>query len=164
MSKYFDNSEEWSEEKIFNVGLPRPFAKVPKIFLNTPSIKKMRLAKKFPVPWQSFPKFHGNTLGIVFENEDRIYIDSLCPYCGIRFNNEEICIRWTATDSIPSREGPRIFSDSYPFHIECMKQARIFCPHMRETKDEEFEIGSFIFLKAKADSYTKPFKKNTPKE
>ena len=38
-----------------------------------------------------------------------------------------------------------------PFHIECMKQARIFCPFMKKRKDFEFEQGKFKHIKANAD-------------
>ena len=34
-----------------------------------------------------------------------------------------------------------------PLHIECMRQARIFCPHMKKTTEDEFEYGDFITLK-----------------
>jgi hypothetical protein len=40
-------------------------------------------------------------------------------------------------------------SDSHPFHFECMKQARMFCPHMKKTKDSEFETGKYSELREK---------------
>ena len=46
-----------------------------------------------------------------------------------------------------TKKGPNVFSDNYPFHIECMKQARIFCPRMRQTENSEFEYGRYQDLK-----------------
>ena len=34
-------------------------------------------------------------------------------------------------------------SDFHPFHLKCMKQARVYCPFMRTLKDEEFEISLY---------------------
>ena len=42
----------------------------------------------------------------------------------------------------------RVFSDSYPHHLECMKQARIFCPFMRTLIDKNFETGEYDILRS----------------
>jgi hypothetical protein len=34
-------------------------------------------------------------------------------------------------------------SDFHPFHLKCMKQARVYCPFMRTLKDEEFDISLY---------------------
>ena len=36
-----------------------------------------------------------------------------------------------------------VLSDSHPFHLECMRQARIYCPHMVNTTDNEYIIGEY---------------------
>lgn len=153
MSKYFDDSLEWQEDKIDYSGIPRPFSKVPKSrqFKNN----NFFLHPRVPIPWQSYPIFEdGRELGLIDENEKQVYSKNLCPYCGINFLPEETVIRWTTTDRIPEKNGPRVLSDSYPFHINCMKQGRIFCPHMRKTKDTEFEIGPYWQLRKNAIDYT----------
>jgi hypothetical protein len=141
-NKYFDGAHRWEENDIKTVGLPRPWA----------TSKRKDLAKKFPIPWQSEDRFDSfGHLGLNQNNEDIVYEKNLCSYCGIEIKNKETVIRWTSAPlEFTSREGPRIFSDFHPLHLECMKQARIFCPHMRKLKDLDFETGKFKELKQNA--------------
>jgi hypothetical protein len=141
-NKYFINSSLWQESDLNTVGLPRPFA-IPKI---------KNLAKKVPIPWQSEDRFESlGHLGLNQKNEDMVYQKNLCSYCGIEIKNNETAIRWiSAPLKFTSREGPRVFSDFHPLHLECMEQARIFCPHMRKLQNLDFEIGKYKKLKQNA--------------
>lgn len=141
-NKYFDNAHRWQESDVDIVGLPRPFA-IP--------IRK-DLAKKVPIPWQSEDRFESlGHLGLNQKNEDVVYEKNLCSYCGIEIKNDEITIRWiNAPLASTFREGPRVFSDFHPLHLECMEQARIFCPHMRKLQDSDFETEKFKKLKQDA--------------
>ena len=134
-------------------GLPRPY-----IYLSDEQRKqpiwsklilknKLYLHKKIPVPWQSNPIFNGHDqFSLIKENEEKVYIKGVCAFCGIKFNKNDKCARWLTIIGIPGIE-PNVFSDYYPFHIYCMKQARIFCPKMRQTSDDEFEYGFYKILK-----------------
>ena len=140
--KYFDGAHLWQENDVDTVGLPRPFA-IP---------NRKDLAKKVPIPWQSEDRFEfmGN-LGLNQNNEDTVYEKNLCSYCGIKIKNKEIVIRWiNAPLALTYREGPKVFSDFHPLHLDCMEQARIFCPHMRKLQDLDFETGKFKKLKQNA--------------
>ena len=65
--------------------------------------------------------------------------------------DKEIVIRWIkAPLALTFKEGPKVFSDFHPLHLECMEQARIFCPHMRKLQDSDFETGKFKKLKQNA--------------
>ena len=140
--KYFINSNLWQESDLDTVGLPRPFA--------IPNIKN--LAKKVPIPWQSEDRFESlGHLGLNQKNEDLVYKKNLCSYCGIKIKNNEITIRWiSAPLGLTTKEGPKVFSDFHPLHLECMKQARIFCPHMRKLQDLDFKTGEYEKLKQDA--------------
>ena len=122
---------------------------------------------KIPVPWQSVPVFtdEGAFFNVIEENEKKIYLNDLCPYCGITINKDEISVRWMLDSDNANMIGPRIFSDNMPFHINCMKQARIFCPHMQKTIDSEFQCGIYKDLKKISHVWMKGIlsKKNTPK-
>jgi hypothetical protein len=139
---YFKNSWQWKEEDVNTVGLPRPFA--------FPNRKGM--AKKVPIPWQSEDRFESKGhLGLNQINEDLIFENCLCGYCGIKINNNEITQRWiTAPLEFTTREGPKVFSDFHPLHLKCMEEARIFCPHMRKLQDSHFEIGKYKELRQNA--------------
>jgi hypothetical protein len=141
-NKYFSKAKKWNESDINTTGLPRPFA--------TPVRKD--LAKKVPIPWQSEDRFESlGHLGLNQKNEDSVYKKDLCSYCGIEIKNNEIVIRWiNAPLAFTSKEGPKVFSDFHPLHLECMKQARIFCPHMRKLEDLDFETGIYKELKQNA--------------
>lgn len=140
--KYFDGSSKWEEKDVNTTGLPRPWA-IP---------QRKNLAKKVPIPWQSEDRFQSlGHLGLNQKNEDLVYKNNLCSYCGIEIKNSEIVTRWiTAPLALTSREGPKVFSDFHPLHLECMKQARMFCPHMRKLQDSDFETGKFKELKQNA--------------
>ena len=141
-NKYFDGAHRWQEDDVDTVGLPRPWA----------TSKRKDLAKKFPIPWQSEDRFESmGHLGLNLKNEDRVYIEELCPYCGIKINNEEIVTRWFTCELVlVNRDNRWVYSDLHPFHINCMEESRIFCPHMRKLKDEDFEIGIYKKLKKNA--------------
>jgi hypothetical protein len=160
----FLNAKKWSKQNKNDLGLPRPIFNVPEDHRKKPkktkvvSEKTLYLHKVVPIPWQSEPEFSENKqLNLIFENEEKTYKDGRCPYCGILFNLNDNVIRWTVYIGTPTKEGPNILSDNYPFHFECMRQARKFCPRMRETKDYEFETGSFEVLKMHADDYINQF-------
>jgi hypothetical protein len=157
MSKYFKNSHEWAVEDIDFVGLPRPFKN-----LTTSYIEKVKdrffISKKIPIPWQSFPVLDegsGLAFNVIEKNEIMVFKDSLCAYCGIKIKDEEDSVRWTVSDMnnfiINSKNGPRVFSDFHPFHIECMKQARIFCPFMKKLEEKDFQYDKFKQLKKNAN-------------
>jgi hypothetical protein len=141
-NKYFNGAHKWQESDVDMTGLPRPFA--------TPIRKD--LAKKVPIPWQSEDRFESlGHLGLNQNNEDLVYKNNLCSYCGIEIKNKETAIRWiNAPLESTSREGPKVFSDFHPLHLECMKQTRIFCPHMRGLQDLDFETGTYKKLKQNA--------------
>jgi hypothetical protein len=154
MSKYFLKNLIWNENTKNTTGLPRPYTDVPKSFWRLKN-KSFYLHKKIPIPWQSIPIFDKKmtVLNVIQENEKKIYEENLCPYCGVVINSNEISIRWKEHKGIPNNLGPRVFSDLHPFHIECMEQARIFCPFMRKTKDSEFEYGEYVILRNNTDSW-----------
>lgn len=162
MKKYFNNSFEWSKNGIDHIGLPRPFFTISKDFAK---LFNFKMPKKVPVPWQSFPGVYAEQIkgffSIILTNESQVYNNNLCAYCGIKILNDENCIRWTNSQGKPSEEGPAVASDSHPFHFECMKQARIFCPHMKTQTDDTFEVGTFESLRKNADAHINKYK-NTP--
>jgi hypothetical protein len=139
---YFKNSWQWREEDVDTIGLPRPFA-----FPN-----RRGMAKKAPIPWQSEDRFaSGGHLGLNLKNEDKVFDEDLCPYCGIKINNEDVVIRWNTQDLVLfNRDSRWVYSDLHPFHIECMDEGRIFCPFMRKLKDKDFETGKYVDLKINA--------------
>lgn len=152
---------KWSPEFKDYLGLPRPFAQISQYYqknkpLGSKTKSSFYLHETVPIPWQSAPIFSdGRQLGIILENEDRVYLEDLCAYCGIKINNDEQCVRWTFDDVVPRKESTRIFSDTHPFHEKCMKQARVYCPYMREREDEEFQYGRYDILKNNAIQFLK---------
>lgn len=159
MLNIFDNAKQWTVESKDFIGLPRPFYTTPKDFYDKKHFSfktnmKFFMHKIVPIPWQSFPFFiEGGGLGLIQKNESRVYIEKLCPYCGKHIQDEEIVIRWKNHDKIPTLDGPRVWSDYHPFHIECMKQGRKYCPFMRSTKNKEFETGQYKELLQNAIDY-----------
>jgi hypothetical protein len=141
----------WNEKTKEILGLPRPYIVTDPKFYQQKGLPY--ISKKIPIPWQSKPNMTVRPIDLIIENEDLIYKNKICPYCGIKFKEQEFVIRWMAIDAMPTEIGPRVFSDSYPFHIDCMKQARIFCPFMKDTKDSEFEHGVYNELCKKAELY-----------
>jgi len=152
MSKYF--KQKWSQNFINFIGLPRPYLKVDYKyrFKGQSDLKdNFFLHPEVPVPWQSMPNINRRNafFNVIDRNEEKVISEKRCPYCGNIFLDNEKCIRWTSPDKTPSKDSTRIFSDVSPLHIECMEQARIFCPHMRKTSDGEFEIDIYIILRDK---------------
>jgi hypothetical protein len=135
----------WSEENKNITGLPRPYAITNPKFYDF--MGKLYIHKKIPIPWQSAPMMTDRPIELVIENESRVFAESLCAYCGVKIKEDEYVCRWISSDSMPTEIGPRVYSDTHPFHINCMKQARVFCPFMRKTKDNEFEYGRYDILK-----------------
>jgi len=139
---------EWSDSTRNYLGLPRPFAKVSKIYR-----KKSKLGAKVPIPWQSSAKNEGGSfLRIVQENEDIVYYNSLCSYCGMVINNNEYVVKWNNPnmDKI-THDSNFVFSDIHPLHLECMRQTRIYCPGMKERTEKEFEYGLYLNLKKNSE-------------
>ena len=151
MSKYFNGAVEWNEQNKNIRGLPRPFGKVSREFKNK-VIDRYHIPKIIPVPWQSIPIFDIETLvplNVNKTNESLIFIENRCAYCGASFIGDESCIRWKIPSDMKKETNSLVKSDSHPFHFECMKQARMFCPHMKKTKDSEFETGKYSELREK---------------
>ena len=155
MKKVFLDSLKWSIDLKNYVGLPRPHVQLnenQRLQLLEPKLKlktKIYLHKRIPVPWQSMPVFEsGQPFNLNIENERRVYPEGLCGYCGVKLKDEENCSRWTIFDPRQSDSvGPRVFSDTHPLHMECMKQARVFCPFMRQRENSEFEYGTYKELR-----------------
>jgi hypothetical protein len=155
MKEIFFSNLEWKTSLKNFVGFPRPF-----FILNKEQRKpnskstlllksNLYLHKKIPVPWQSIPVFNDmQKFELNVENEKLVYKEELCGFCGLKFSDNDNCSRWKVyspnqTDFI----GPRVFSDTHPLHPQCMKQARIFCPFMRQREDSEFEHGTYKELR-----------------
>jgi thioredoxin 1 len=147
MNKNIFNSIEWNDSFTNFVGLPRPFSKV---------LKKHRtnnkLLEKVPIPWQSAAKNDEfSFLRIIQENEDIVYYKNLCSYCGVKINNDDSVVRWKNKKLIEINHFARfVLSDIHPLHLNCMKQARVYCPGMKKKKEEEFEYGKYIDLNKNA--------------
>jgi len=149
MKNIFINSVPWSKEITNKKGLPRPYADTT---VNKEYKTKYGLAKIVPIPWQSKPAFKfGRALKLNEINEDKIYQEDLCPYCGVKIENNENCARWKSADVLMLKpRGGRVFSDVHPFHKKCMKEARRFCPFMNKLNDDDFEYDMYFVLKQKA--------------
>lgn len=143
------NSIEWSEEITSKTGLPRPFAYTTK---KSTKNKKYSLPKTVPIPWQSKPAFKtGGLLNLNDENENKIYDEDICPYCGIKIEKNQESVRWhTSQIAKLIKKRDFVFSDIHPFHKECMKEGRTFCPFMKTLNDNDFEYNNYTTLKQKA--------------
>jgi hypothetical protein len=154
MKKPFALQILWSECTKNLVGLPRPFIELPNKYRFT--VKgKFRLHAKVPIPWQSVVCLteDNGILGVDREKEHQIFESDLCGFCGEKIGQEEDVVRWTAVWSSIQTELNlinRVQSDCHPFHLDCMKQSKIFCPYMRERPNTEFEHGKFKDLKLNA--------------
>lgn len=146
-NKYFEKSHKWQPQDVNTTGLPRPYADTK--WNNT---YKPGLAKLVPIPWQSEDLFASRGhLGLNKENEGKIYKEDLCGYCGLKINDSETVIRWISANLDFIKQKRKVVkSDIHPFHIECMKEARIFCPKIKSLLDEDFEIGLYKNLKLNA--------------
>lgn len=151
MKNIFSDAKTWEENDKNFIGLPRPFVN---LFLLIPTkMKRWGLARKIPIPWQSKPVMEEeqSVFNVIYENEERVIPENLCGYCGVKIQDNEYVVRWTdkkMTVVDNKVQEPRVSSDTMPMHLECMKQARTFCPHMQKTKDSEFEYGDFVTLKS----------------
>jgi len=145
----------WSEQTQNSTGLPRPIAKFGNKF-KTKNGNKYLFAET-PIPFQTSATPNDDfPIDLIQENEDKIYPEGLCAYCGLGFENDEPAIRWTKDEETLHERIPfKVPSDYHPFHIECMRQTRVYCPHMRETFDSEFETGTYAELRSNADKIYK---------
>lgn len=142
----------WSKETHSIRGLPRPYYVVPK---NKRKTQQGVLAKRIPIPWQTIPLFHipNTQLKVDLEHEEEVYTQNVCGYCGLGFLEEELCVIWVTYQDNFAQKINRVYSDHFPFHVECMRQTRLFCPHMQQTNDSEYEIGPFKELLPKACAF-----------
>jgi hypothetical protein len=136
----FKDAVEWSNNSLKLIGLPRPYSNVPEKFYF--KNKKRYLAKKIPIPYQSLPGNSERGIRLNMENEKESINKDLCGYCGIKINNEELSIRWKIEieKDFFHEQFDVVPTDFHPFHLECMRQARIYCPFMRILKDEVFDV------------------------
>jgi hypothetical protein len=131
----------WSEKLLKFKGLPRPFfyARKNDYFRGD----KRFIYKKTPVPFQSKPgRPNGPVIELIIENEKEAVNNGLCSYCGLKIENNETSIRWMVEKQNFVLNSTRdwVPSDFHPLHINCMKQARIYCPFMRTLNDDQFDI------------------------
>ena len=159
--KNFNESEKWSLKHIKKTGLPRPYWIINKIYFLTNG--KRYLSKKIPIPYQSTPS-KDSIIRLEIENEKYVVANDLCPYCGLSINEEESSIRWMIEkeeDVKNNLESSRdlVPSDFRPFHLDCMKQARIFCPFMKTLKESDFYIEKQEINLQLAKKYFKEFYK-----
>jgi hypothetical protein len=145
----------WSKTVQGVRGLPRPYSLVPYPARKRVAEKGMKIAKKVPIPWQSFSKFEeGSFVGVIKEHEQEVVDKGVCAYCGLGFNPEDLAIIWiNYPKKNPTQTIDRVFSDHFPFHLSCMDETRKMCPYMHLTKDEEFEVGKYCDLLLKAKGY-----------
>lgn len=162
MRNIFNNSTTWEDKDKNTTGKNRPFVELDDDFIKS---LKFRIAKKIPVPWQSMPYLKdGGVFKIIYDNENLVVKNNLCGYCGIAILDDELVVRWTNKNFLVINENiqePRVTSDIMPMHKECMKIARVFCPHMIKTSEDEYEYGLFKDLKNNALKDIKD-KKTTP--
>ena len=146
----FSKKKLWNKENSYIRGIPRPFFSIPKSlqFKEKLDGAKIRyLAAMVPVPWQSIPVFKDELLlKLEIENEKEAVQNELCGYCGLGFQDEEDSVLWTSQKKKPTHDGlksPLVYTDFYPLHPACMKDARTFCPFMRELADSDFVFGKY---------------------
>jgi hypothetical protein len=151
--------QEWTDESSAHIGLPRPYYDLSEEFLSRGNNKTTFKHKRLPIPWQSVPVFgrkdvsslsnpNPSNLGLIIDREKKVYEEGLCGYCGVKFSDDEQCIRWTSVKGI---RGIQIRSDHLPMHEPCMVQGRTFCPFMQTTEDFEFERGTYKQLRLNAE-------------
>ena len=148
-------NEKWSKSNSTFRGLPRPYSTTHDLIKMLLAIKNRKIAAKVPIPWQSFSRFEQNhSLGIIAEHEQEVIEKGTCAYCGLGFYEDNECIIWiNYPEKSPAKLKARVFSDHFPFHLECMRQTRTFCPHMQTTQDEEFKVGLYKDLLQEAKDY-----------
>jgi hypothetical protein len=148
--------EQWTETTSKKLGLPRPFMWGKKDFVSKPfwSVTQKPGFIKVPIPWQSSPK-NPRVISLISENEERVYTEGLCAFCGVPFYPDDVTTLWVNYEKKPSKNGSRVFSDHYPFHLQCMRQVRVYCPYMKTTLDNEYVTGTYSELK---EVFNKHFK------
>lgn len=131
-------------------GMPRPTQNVIKELWKKNG--KKYLAKIVPIPWQSLAKLDTDgSFRVNVRNEHKIYREDLCPYCGIKINDNELAARWLAPNGFSKIiTDKKVPSDIHPFHVECMREGRRYCPFMRDEAEDHFEYGIFKDLKKNA--------------
>ena len=80
------------------------------------------------------------------ENEKEAVQNELCGYCGLGFQDEEESVMWISQKKKPGHDGLEsmlVYTDFYPLHPVCMKDARTFCPFMKELADLDFMVGKY---------------------
>jgi hypothetical protein len=164
MSKYF--KELWSETNKNKKGLPRPYAIIPTNFVPKITMKlrnNFYLHSKIPIPWQSAPLFsqRGGTLQLDINNESLAVTEGLCGYCGIGFTQDDQFVRWAHKNDLMQ---DRVGTDYLPLHPACMKQARIFCPFMRQVPKEDFVYGKYATVLPEAVLAVKKIDKEQVRE
>jgi hypothetical protein len=152
----FDD-RQWSYENSKKIGLPRPHANPPIEDQFTQNGER-HLAPRVPMPWQTEPDYRfdkkiGKFVLLIAEREKEIYVQDICGYCAVKFQPDDEAVIWTNYDKIISVNGARVYSDYHPFHLDCMEQTRIFCPHMRKTNDSEYKYGKYFELKIEILKY-----------
>jgi hypothetical protein len=163
MSKYFDENLKWEESLSKRTGLPRPYVDVPDHITTLVSEinpdGKVYLHKRVPMQFTARPRLTDRLTDLIIENERKVVNENLCGYCGLSFKDDEECIIWKNYNTVPyagGPHGPRVFSDHFPFHLDCMKETLIFCPFMRLEKNKNFfEKGFYLELVKKAKEYKK---------
>jgi len=143
-------AKNWSEELRDVTGLPRPSVRT------TPYEQEFfNVRKRVPIPWATSPQHaeYGEAdQNLPFpdsEKQQRAITEGVCPNCGEGFEKGEAAQRWirkTKKGIEPS--GGK--ADNYPLHTECMRQARIFCPHLVNSPEERFESGPHEKLRVNA--------------
>jgi hypothetical protein len=157
MEKYYKENLTWTKENSEITGLPRPYAITPEHLhfsesLNFSNKFKRYLHKIVPIPWQSIPLFINNGTGLLsvnIDHESKVITHNVCGYCGNGFDHKELCCRWISNNQNISEDGltgSRVYSDIYPLHLKCMKQARRFCPFMRTLSENDFEFSKYSIL------------------
>jgi hypothetical protein len=130
-------AEKWTSENDRKVGLPRPF-----LYDQTGEFKRT------PVPYSHTvdssdkqPYDYYSPVGEIPEHK--------CMWCGEKFEQNEQTERWKGGSS-----GTGSDSQLFPMHPKCMRQLKIFCPHVRMQSDEAFESGPYSELRKNAEEET----------
>jgi hypothetical protein len=161
----FNRAVLWSEESLKTTGLPRPYVELSEEDRYSPNTEKYGfekyLAKKLPMPWQTRPVFQGPTkIRLIKENEEKVFKEGLCAYCAVKLNLKDPSVIWTYYQDNPIDDKNKVFSDFHPFHLECMKQARAFCPYMKQRPESEFKYGDFQDLVKASLAFVAQFKRD----
>lgn len=141
MSNEFSSAKKWVSEELSQTGLPRPYFYTLK--KHHYKDNKRYLHPRVPVPWQSKPgKPDTSPILLDAEKEKLAVKEGLCSYCGVEVTPEETSVRWAIEkiDTYANVSRDWVPSDFHPLHLECMRQARVFCPFMRTLNDSDFVV------------------------